>query len=351
MKKLFDEVSEEIKNLDKKKPEPSNLVKEIDNYLTRVELKRESKLGFFVSQIPNMCLRKEVYRHLSQSVEVPVANTMMRKIFDAGHAIHSYWQNRYLGPSNVLYGTWKCVRCEGETYGHMPKDPCKQCGWHKPLKSNSKFKAGVAPCANTCIWKGGYNAYGRDCRMCKLGLGNYEYREPRLLYKIDGDPEMEIRGYCDGMAKIQENQYVLEMKSKGHSGFSKVRKPDKDHVEQCNLALGILKRNKIWGCKSGLVVYICKSTNNIKSFEVPFDEKMFEKSLDKVRKVVKAVRALRSNPELSSWSEEQFNVEIDKVLKGNKRPCGSPDCSNAKACLHADVCFAGIKFVSQEKFE
>jgi hypothetical protein len=46
--------------------------------------------------------------------------------YDIGHAVHWWFQNKYLGPSGMLWGEWKCRRCSFVYVGLMPT-VCSSC--------------------------------------------------------------------------------------------------------------------------------------------------------------------------------------------------------------------------------
>jgi len=97
--------------------------------VTREEEEREA--GFHVSELHYLCPRFEVLSEAVGGIR-RIERTPANEItFDIGHALHRWWQEKYLGPMGLLVGDWVCSRC-GHVV-HMAKMPvyihCKDSEW------------------------------------------------------------------------------------------------------------------------------------------------------------------------------------------------------------------------------
>jgi hypothetical protein len=189
----------------------------------------------------DMCPRYETILRVMPKNTIPLRNISadLHKRFDIGTAVHSWWQNKYLGPMGVLYGIWKCSKCHNLVTGFMPQHSC----------------------------------------ICSEDHGKWEYVELTLTVPLAEKP---LRGHCDGVIKdpITGEWYLVELKTCDPFVFSKLTEPDPNYIDQVILYLYILLRwwTKIPGgrkefedIKFGRIVYINKSTGKTKEFDIKPD--------------------------------------------------------------------------------
>jgi len=88
------------------------------------------------------------------------------------------------------------------------------------------------------IFKNGHHVHERIQQDCKLA-GGIEVIGVEISVFSE---EYQIKGYVDGIIGIEEDYYVLEIKSKNNKGFTKyLSKPEKNHIVQANIYLWLIK--------------------------------------------------------------------------------------------------------------
>lgn len=187
-----------------------------------------------ISQMYYMCPRAEVAITLTGQKE-SITPALAAK-FDIGHAMHHWYQNKYLGPMGVLIGTWKCVRCLKTFEGPMPET------------------------------KGCQDEHGHV----------WEYVEKQCVL-----PKYGIIGKTDGIIERGDGAWVMDLKTQDPYLFSKCTEPYEAHKMQVNLYMEAL------GISRGLVVYIDKSANDknfpCKEFRVDKDQALLDSAYEKAR--------------------------------------------------------------------
>jgi CRISPR-associated protein Cas4 len=81
-----------------------------------------------------------------------------------------------------------------------------------------------------------------------------------------------IHGRADAIVNINDEPWVVEIKSINSYGFQKLERPKKEHVCQIQLYLHYFK------IKKGVLIYENKDNQDLREFEVEYDEK-FAKAL------------------------------------------------------------------------
>lgn len=185
---------------------------------------------FHVSSLYYMCPRCEVYKKvLPPGVLIDEKLDVITKAkFDIGHALHGWYQNRYLGPMGVLAGKWICLCCGN--------------------KVGSDEEMVVRP---------------KKCPKCGKE-GEWEYDECLV-----SSPEWNIAGKCDGVILSRGGKYVLDMKTSDPNLFEKMTTPWPSNIYQVQVYMWLLK------IKKGLLLYIDKSANGsvpVKEFEVEYSD-------------------------------------------------------------------------------
>ena len=88
----------------------SILVDRLVEYLDELDDDYAKDSFFHVSSLYYMCPRCEVYKAVLPPEKLPSArlDAITQARFDVGHAMHYWYQTKYLGPMGVLKGKWKC---------------------------------------------------------------------------------------------------------------------------------------------------------------------------------------------------------------------------------------------------
>lgn len=163
--------------------------------------------------------------------------TSLLRIFDHGHAIHSLYQDKILGPAGVLYGQWEK---DGEVVeGFQPEE-------------------------------------------------DWIYVEPRMWW-----PEKRISGYCDGYLEINGRWYVLEIKSSNDQGFrhlKRTREPRPYHARQAQIYMmsphNLEKKFEIEGA---IILYVNKDTGEGLDLFIPNNPEIVEPIMQGIESAIEAL--------------------------------------------------------------
>lgn len=212
----------------------SSLSSRLTEYLDNYEDDYAKDTFFHVSSLYYMCPRCEVYRAVLPKELLPVErlDAITQARFDIGHAMHHWYQNRYLGPMGVLQGKWRCRRCHDIVRGFMPKTSCKKC-----------------------------SEEGRK------DIRDWEFDETVVMSK-----KWNILGKTDGIVVLDDEEYVLDIKTCKPSLFSKLKMPWPSAIYQVQVYMWLLKIEK------GILLYVDKSADG----RVPAKEFPVEYSLETV---------------------------------------------------------------------
>lgn len=283
-------------------------LEDVENDLPR-RLHRED--GFHASELGQyFCGRLSVLKRLMpRVVDNKRFSGKMHLRFQMGRAGHEQWQRGVYGKMRILEGTWACNRCTYRTKGVMPDHPCPRCGWQvsprfcSPAPKSSKSR----PCAQVCVWPGGYDVKRRDCARCEKG-GHWDFKETRIEI-----PEFNIVGRFDGILLWDGKRRLLEFKTRRPEDFP-LYEPYEDHIIQCNVYMRGAKVDR------GMIVYLNKSTGETTEFHLKPDPRVHALIEGRIRLVWKAIE--------------------DGVLPNGV--CGGPKTQDARACPYVDVCFLGF---------
>lgn len=242
----------------------------LDLYLSNIK-ESSRAAGYHPSELYGLCIRRMIFSKL-----LPVGGgsiePQLRRIFDNGTALHSWYQNRYLGPMRVLYGSWKCKLCGKTTEGFMPAMPCDKCG-------------------------------GNGWRYVETGVKH---------------EELGIIGHYDGELRINDKRYLLEMKTT--SAFDRLsKKPSDAHIYQTQIYMWLS------GIPFGLILYIDKFRSRLKEHVFPFDptiEDDVRKNIGLVEKAWKkrilpakeCFTETAGKKRYCPFIETCFDPEIDKII-------------------------------------
>lgn len=245
-----------------------------------------------VSSIGSMCPREEVLVAKHHLLREEYIGGDQGINFALGHAVHWMMQNRAVGLTGALVGSWRCTWC-GETYGSRAK--------------------GLLPMPVSCIRCGAIS--GDAPRVHNRPDGS---RPNAFLYveEFVGNEEFKIGGHPDGYLASENDTWLLEFKSTNDNNFRKYKEsPDFVHViqAQCYLWLTGLRKAKI--------VYFNKNGSKdsfIREHDMNYDPEVIER----VQQTIREVRA---------------------GIVGGPTPertiCFEYDCSRAINCKARDYCF------------
>lgn len=248
---------------------------------------------------PNFIRSSNLYKVCGRREAILMAEPSMRPrrissvggqlTFDVGHALHWWWQNRYLGPMGRLWGNWFCARCDKVVIqGLMPKR-CPSCD----------------------------QGYKKVITYEEMVLKN-----ERLRYK----------GHPDGLLVDAPGppKLLFELKSKKSERFETLKKPDPEHSIQAHSYMRPL------GVREAMIVYVDKGKQvlwkvlggritpvgppRVKVYHILFDDALWA---DVEKRILDHWRAKDGAP-----PEELCRI------------CPSPTSSFARICAARDVCFS-----------
>jgi len=162
--------------------------------------------------------------------------------------------------------------------------------------------------------------------------------------------EYQIKGYVDGIIGLQNEHYVLEIKSKNSKGFTQyLDKPDKNHIVQANIYLWMIEdiMQEAQGKKEeelneseaillkmpqppqkAILLYENKDSQDQKEFILNKDEKVIEWVQKRAKKFWEIIESqkLPSRP-----------YDVEEVIKSNRLPL---ECRYM--CDYAEICWASV---------
>lgn len=125
-----------------------------------------------------------------------------------------------------------------------------------------------------------------DARLMRV-FENGDYTHMRImssLFSIGAVKAIEValeedivHGRCDGIVVINNEPYVLELKSINSYGFKKLEAPKPEHIKQLMLYLHFFKIQK------GIFIYENKDNQDLKEFHISYDKEMAEKLIENFR--------------------------------------------------------------------
>lgn len=93
--------------------------------------------------------------------------------------------------------------------------------------------------------------------------------------EIDIPNKEIVHGRADVIVNIDNEPYVVEIKSINSAAFFKRNEPDPDHYKQLQMYL------HFFNIKKGILIYENKNTQELKEFTVEYDEKTVREILEK----------------------------------------------------------------------
>jgi hypothetical protein len=209
--------------------------------------------GLHVSDFSDPCLRRLMYKVMKPEIRDPKPDAESQKLFAAGHAIHEWHQNNFLGPMGILKGEWLCRGCGKLVKGYMPKEACGCHSW--------------------AFW---------------------DYQELGVSTKIAG---LDIVGHTDGIITLRGTDRVLEMKSKDSDLFKSLAKPEPKHIVQGSIYAALL------GVKYLTVLYIEKNKWQYKAYTAEAAQwalEWFVSSVTSLAKLLEMKDPMRVSPKCNN---------------------------------------------------
>jgi len=239
--------------------------------------------GFHASSMYYLCVKKVIFDVLfpENIPEIPEVETLgPQRIFMVGHAVHEWMQNRWLGPAGIIYGKWECFACDTRTKGFMPK----------------------------------------RCPACDAPRRKLFYRERKLR-----DRSLNLVGSCDGFTKIFKKRAVLEIKTIKPESFRSLKKPLPAHYHQVNVYMHLSK------LQHAVVLYINKSTGELKEFLVERDYAIWTDVQNKIGSIRRFIRRMRENG-------NKYDPDMSRGARG---VCFKEDYWLAQKCHQLAPCWKG----------
>jgi len=253
-----------------------------------------------VSSIGGICPREEVLCAKENVIRRDVISPDLGMVFEMGHAIHWVMQNRILGPTGRLVGSWRCTWC-GEVYGSFKDgmvtcpERCERCGAIAGGEPRPNGKPDKSVKANAFFYE-------------EQWVGDYKYKIGGHSdgFFVDGDPENYKK----------DDVVVLEFKSASDKSFYKyVSAPDFMHVIQCQCYMWLT------GFRRAKIIYVNKAKfgmDSIKQHDVKYDPE----TVTKIQSAIKEIRA----------------GIVGGPVPGRKA-CETDTCSRARGCKVSKTCF------------
>lgn len=212
----------------------NTLTERLVDFLANYEDDYANDTYFHVSSLYYMCPRCEIYKAVLPAEMLPQdrLDAITKARFDVGHAMHYWYQNKYLGPMGVLKGKWQCSRCHDVVRGLMPTGFCKKCAGE-----------------------------GRD------KVKEWVFDETVVLSK-----KWNIKGKTDGVLVLDDLEYVLDIKTCKPSLFGSLKSAWPSGVYQVQVYMWLLKIER------GILLYVDKSVDG----STPVKEFPVEYSLDTI---------------------------------------------------------------------
>jgi CRISPR/Cas system-associated exonuclease Cas4 (RecB family) len=166
----------------------------------------------------------------------------------------------------------------------------------------------VGKCSRSIFFKF-KNAPGEkmDARLLRIyERGEYLHRNIfNILYRLKiglttevNIPAQEIiSGRADAILCINHENYVLDIKSMNSMVFKNLDEPKEENVYQVQLYL------HYFNIKKGILLYIDKDQQNIKEFEINYDEKLVRSLLKEFEDLKKKIESNTIPPRLSDYPE------------------------------------------------
>lgn len=280
--------------------------------------------GLHASGLGKVCGRRILVLAVFGAPRVP--NTAGNYFtFDIGHALHFWWQERYLGPKQELWGDWMCTAC-----------PCPECGGDKKLKRH----------CDECRHTGRKVTRGLMPLNCECGVPWQD--AIRYLELPVVNEELNYVGHCDGILIHNPKHRLFEFKTMSPTEYEKWcegadPKPKPDHVVQAHAYMGPLDLDET------LIVYVnkgsqCKWTVDrcgqfvagdpkVLPFLIHWDQELWDGI---TARIIDHHRAVEIMAEKRTKDQRVSRDDISQL----PRVCDSPKCEMAQRCPVSRECFS-----------
>ena len=256
--------------------------------------------GWHPSEFVGMCPRLRVLQLLTKTKGEPFEPSLL-KIFDTGTAMHSWYQNEYFAKMGMLWGKWRCLRCDNIQWGYTQTS-----------------------CNNS------------ECPTNFNGLDDaWVYEEVPVRAKLPSPAIHDIVGHSDGIIRLSPSKhYLLEIKTINDRGFTWQKEAQEKHVQQARVYAELVQQKmveipphlkKTIPALSGiLMLYINKNNSVDKEYLLDLDSEY-------------------------SRNELKRPMLVEEAMHREVLPCRLEECTNmlknpAKKCPLVSYCFGGKTF-------
>lgn len=268
------------------KPEKPEWVKEnIEDIVTKsiynlFSLRNEKEYPYseyyHPSQVHSMCVLQEYFKRKYKAPSKDSSPIFFHLVGGAGSCAHKYFQEKILGPTDILIGDWFCSLCG------------------KDLSEKSLMP--------------------KKCSFCGAGRRYISYREIKFQ-----DDEYKIRGKSDGILSIDGfDDILLEIKTKSSSAFENSSLVTRDFMTQVSIYMHFLDLDEC------LFLFVNRESYDFKSTLVEKDE-------HSVLKVFNRIELIRN-------CLEEGKLPYKSGGKPYRR-CRKPTSSNALECPFREECW------------
>ncbi len=281
------------------------------------------KPGLHASALGKVCARRNLLLAAFGTNTVPnsAGNYFT---YDMGHALHFWWQERYLGPKQELWGDWMCVACA-----------CKTCNGTKTYKVDGQTLR-----CDTCRSSGRKVTRGLMPMNCECGVpwqDAIRYMELPVV-----DEELDYCGHTDGILNHKPKQRLFEFKTIGPSEYDKLSKgPKEEHVIQAHAYMGplgldeaiIVYQNKGSQCKWSVNMFgqFVAGEPKVIPFLVRYDQDLWDGVVVRIHDHHRSM-ALLDNLEKGGRPTRMDIAQFGRV-------CENAKCELAQRCPVSRECF------------
>lgn len=295
------------------------------------------KPGLHASGLGSVCGRRSLVIEAFGAPSVP--NTAGNYLtYDVGHSAHAWWQERYLGPKQELWGDWKCMACR-----------CPHCepALDPLLELSLDEKKEIWDQCDVCRGTGRKVTRGLMPMDCSCGTpwqDSVRYMELPVI-----NEELNYVGHTDGILVHGPKRRLFELKTMSPSEHAKLVKglapyengPHPSHVVQAHAYMEPL------GLDEALIVYLnkgsqCKWTVDrcgqfvagepkVSRFIVKWNQELWDGIVARISDHHRAMDLLKTSPRPS-------REDIMRL----PRVCSDSKCMMAQRCPVSTECFSDV---------
>lgn len=254
--------------------------------------------------------------------------------FDVGHSLHYWWQHRYLGPKQELWGDWACMAC-----------PCPDCESQvrKQKAITTEARKRIYEKCATCRGTGRKVIRGLMPMNCSCGVDwqdAIQYLELPVVNEALG-----YVGHSDGVLDHKPKRRVFEFKTMSPTEYEKLEianTPKFEHIVQAHAYMGplgldetiIVYENKGSQCKWSVNMFgqFEAGAPRVRPFLIKYDHDLWNKIVARIKDHHRAEELLKS---LFSKGRKASREDIASF----PRVCSDKKCDLAERCPVARECF------------